>query len=100
MTHCVHVVLQVTLPVVGQDDAAQLAVTSEVEAGIGGEHQQTGHVPPADLLLGTSDSLLVSVSHTPPPSHADGRPRPKSNHLTDGHLHDGVEAPFRRVQVA
>lgn len=52
MAHCVHVVLQVTFPVVGQNDAAQLAVAGEVEARIGGEHQQTGHVPPADLFLG------------------------------------------------
>jgi len=51
VAHGVHVVLQVTPSVVGQHDAAQLAVSSEVEAGVGGKHQQTSHVPPADLVL-------------------------------------------------
>lgn len=51
VAHGVHVVLQVTLPIVGQDDPAQFPVSSEVEACVCGEHQQTGHVPPADLLL-------------------------------------------------
>lgn len=53
VAHGVHVVLQVTLPVVGQDDPAQLPVSSEVEAGVGREHEQTGDVPPADLILGS-----------------------------------------------
>lgn len=57
MTHSVHVVLQMTLPVVGQDDAAQLAVSSEVETSVGGKHQQASHVPPADLILG-ADALI------------------------------------------
>lgn len=52
VAHGVHVVLQVTLPVVGQDDAAQFSVSGEVEPSVGGEHQQAGHVPPADLILG------------------------------------------------
>ena len=52
MAHGVHVVLQVTLPIIGQDDAAQFAITSEVETSIGGKHQQASHVPPTDLLLG------------------------------------------------
>lgn len=52
MAHGVHVVLQVTPPIVGQDDAAQFAITGKVETSIGGKHQQTSHVPPADLLLG------------------------------------------------
>lgn len=51
VAHGVHVVLQVTLSVVWQDDASQFAIASEVEAGISGEHQQAGHVPPADLIL-------------------------------------------------
>lgn len=51
MAHGVHVVLQVTLPVIGQDDAAQFAVAGKVETSVGGKHQQTSHVPPADLLL-------------------------------------------------
>lgn len=64
VAHCVHVVLQVTFPVVGQNDAAQLAVAGEVEARIGREHQQTGHIPPADLVLGTKQetlSLLTTI---------------------------------------
>lgn len=51
MTHGVHVVLQMTLPIVGEDDAAQFAVSSKVETSIGGEHEQTSHVPPADVFL-------------------------------------------------
>lgn len=51
MAHGVHVVLQVTPPIVGQDDTSQFAVSSKVETGIGGKHQQTSHVPPADLIL-------------------------------------------------
>lgn len=52
MAHGVHVVLQVTPPIVGQHDAAQFAVSSKVETSISGKHQQTSHVPPADLVLG------------------------------------------------
>lgn len=51
MAHGVHVVLQVTLPIIWQDDAAQFAITGKVETGISGKHQQTSHVPPADLFL-------------------------------------------------
>lgn len=51
MAHGIHIVLQVTFSIVGQNDAAQLAIASEVEASISGEHQQTGHIPPANLLL-------------------------------------------------
>jgi hypothetical protein len=51
MAHGVHVVLQMTLPIVGQNDAAQLAVSSKVEASISGEHQQTCDVPPANGIL-------------------------------------------------
>lgn len=51
MAHGVHVVLQVTLPVVGQDDPTQFPVSCEVETRVSGEHQQTGDVPPANLLL-------------------------------------------------
>lgn len=51
MAHGVHVVLQMTLPIVGQNDAAQLAVSSKVEASVSGEHQQTSDVPPANGLL-------------------------------------------------
>lgn len=51
MAHGVDVVLEVTLPIIGQDYAAQFAVASEVETGISGKHQQTSHVSPADLLL-------------------------------------------------
>ena len=54
VAHGVHVVLQVTLSVVGQHDAPQLAVAGKMEASIGGEHQQPGDiVPPADLVLWT-----------------------------------------------
>lgn len=51
MTHGVRVVLQVTFPVIGQNDAAQLAVAGEVEAGVGGEHEQTGYIPPTNVIL-------------------------------------------------
>lgn len=51
MAHGVHVVLQVTLPIIGKDDAAQFAVTSKVETSVSGKHQQASHVPPADLFL-------------------------------------------------
>lgn len=51
MAHGVHVVLQVTLPIIGQDNSTQFAVTGEVETSIGGKHQQTSHIPPTDLLL-------------------------------------------------
>lgn len=51
MAHGVHVVLQVTLPIIGQDDAAQFAITGKVETSISGKHQQTSHVPPANLFL-------------------------------------------------
>lgn len=51
MAHGVHVVVQVTLPVVGQDDASQFAVTSKVETSVGGEDEQPSHIPPPDLLL-------------------------------------------------
>lgn len=39
MAHGVHVVLQVTLPIIGQDDAAQFAVARKVEARVRGEDQ-------------------------------------------------------------
>ena len=43
--------MQVTPPIIGKHDAAQFAVSGKVETGIGGKHQQTSHIPPADLLL-------------------------------------------------
>lgn len=43
--------MQVTLSIVGKYDAAKFAVSSKVEASISRKHQQTSHIPPADLLL-------------------------------------------------
>lgn len=64
MAHTVHVVFQVTLPIVGEDDAAQLAVPSEVETSISGKHQQTSHVPPANLLLGSKqEDILIYLNY-------------------------------------
>lgn len=67
VAHGVHVVLQVTLPVVGEDDAAQFSVTGEVETSVGGKHQQTSHVPPADVFLGRQDAesedLTLNITH-------------------------------------
>lgn len=40
-----------TLPIIGQDNATQFAITSKMEASIGGENQQTGHIPPTNQLL-------------------------------------------------
>lgn len=40
-----------TFSIVGQYDATQLAVSSKMEASISGEHQETSHVSPANLLL-------------------------------------------------
>lgn len=51
VAHSVHIVLQVTFAIVGQNDATQFAIAGKVEACISGEHQQTGHIPPTNLLL-------------------------------------------------
>lgn len=51
MAHCIHIVLQVTFSIIGQNDATQFAITSKVEASVSGEHQQTSHIPPANLIL-------------------------------------------------
>ena len=51
MAHCIHIVLQVAFSIIWQNNAAQLAITSKVKAGISGEHQQTSHIPPTNLLL-------------------------------------------------
>lgn len=51
VAHCVDVVLQVTFAVIGQDNATQFAIAGKVETSIGGENQQTGHIPPTDLVL-------------------------------------------------
>lgn len=51
MAHGVHVVLQVTPPIIGKNDPAQLPVPCKVETGIRGENQQAGHVPPANAVL-------------------------------------------------
>lgn len=65
MAHTVHVVFQVTLPIVGEDNAAQLAVSSEVETSISGKNQQTSHVPPANLLLGSKqEDILIYLIYT------------------------------------
>lgn len=58
MAHCIHIVLQVTFSIIGQNDAAQFAIASEVEASIGGEHQQTSHIPPTNLILGMKKETL------------------------------------------
>lgn len=58
MTHGVNVVLQMTLSIVGQDDASQFAISCKVETSIGGKHQQTSYVPPADLLLGENQEFI------------------------------------------
>lgn len=46
------VTANVTLPIVGQDNACQPSIQCNVGLGIGGEHQQVGRViPPANLFL-------------------------------------------------
>lgn len=46
------VTANVTLPIVGQDNACQPSIQCNVGFGIGGEHQQVGRViPPANLFL-------------------------------------------------
>lgn len=51
MAHCVDVILQVTFPIVGQDNTTQFTIPGKVEARIGGENQQAGHIPPPDQVL-------------------------------------------------
>lgn len=109
VAHGVHVVLQVTLPVVGEDDAAQFSVTGEVETSVGGKHQQTSHVPPADVFLGRQDAesedLTLNITHGVRGGEMGGgggsqtHLHLRASYLTDSHLHDGVEAPLWRVQV-
>lgn len=50
-----------TLSIIGQDDASQLAISSKVETSISGKHQQASHVPPADLLLGRPRRRVISL---------------------------------------
>lgn len=64
MAHGVHVILQVTLPIIGQDDASQFAIASKVETSISGKHQQPGHVPPADLFLQGKSFSVISYTIT------------------------------------
>lgn len=46
------VTANVTLPIIGQDNACQPSIQCNVGLGIGGEHQQVGRViPPANLFL-------------------------------------------------
>lgn len=51
VAHCVDVILQVTFPIVGQDNSTQFAIAGKVEASVSGENQQTGHIPPANQVL-------------------------------------------------
>lgn len=51
VAHCVDVILQVTFPIIGQDNTTQFAITGKVEASISGENQQTGHIPPTNQVL-------------------------------------------------
>lgn len=60
MAHCIHIVLQVAFSIVWQNDATQLAVTSKVKASISGEHQQTSHIPPTNLLLNIGEVKQVN----------------------------------------
>lgn len=98
MAHGVHVVLQVTLPVVGKDDAAQFAVASKVETGVGGKDEQPGHVPPPDLVLKKRTRRGQQGDRAQ--REAQRKTPGDSAYLADRHLHDGVEAALRRVQVS
>lgn len=51
VAHGVRIVLQVAFPIIGQNNATQLAIASKVEASISGEHQQTSHIPPTNVIL-------------------------------------------------
>ena len=63
VAHCVHVVLQVTFPIVGQNYSSQFPVSSKVEASVSGEHQQTGDVPPANVLLGKGGRTIKTCTN-------------------------------------
>lgn len=66
VVHGIDVVAHVALLVVGLQYAGQLAVSSHVEACVGGEHDQPGAaVPPADPLLHNTDNNLFN--HQPGP---------------------------------
>lgn len=46
------VTANVTLPIIGQDNACQPSIQCNVGLGISGEHQQVGRIiPPANLFL-------------------------------------------------
>lgn len=45
------IAVQVAVPIAGHENAAQFAVPSCVECVIRCEHQQAGHISPANLLL-------------------------------------------------
>lgn len=61
VAHSVHVVFQVALPIIGQNDASQFAISRKVEASISGKHEQTSHVPPADLFLESKHTVFLSL---------------------------------------
>lgn len=46
------ITVQVAVPIAGHENATQLPIPSCVECVIGSEHQQSGHISPANLLLG------------------------------------------------
>lgn len=58
----VHIFMQVTLSIIGKYNAAQFAISGKVEASISGKHQQTSHIPPADLLL-QGKNIKQSMNH-------------------------------------
>lgn len=60
MAHCVHIVLQVTFSIIRQYNASQFAISSKVETGISGEHQQTRNIPPANFLLINKKENILS----------------------------------------
>lgn len=47
-----------TFSIIGQNDATQFAVAGKVEAGISGEHQQTSHIPPTNMILRNEKETL------------------------------------------
>lgn len=53
VAHCVHVVFQVALPIVGKNDSTEFSISGKVETRVRGEHQETSDVSPAYVLLRT-----------------------------------------------
>lgn len=58
VAHGVHIVLQVTFSIIRQNYATKFAIASKVEASIRGEHQETSHIPPTNLILRNEKETL------------------------------------------